>query len=477
MISARQVATVVGDFDRSPAYAGLADALRTAIGDGRIALQSRLPSERDLTDVLSVSRTTVTRAYAELREAGYAEARRGAGTFTRVPHGRERAHDRLVAPYDPTGNTVDLVCAAGAAPPGVLAAYQAALDDLPAHLGNHGYFPTGLPALREVIAACYDAQGLPTDPDQVIITPGAQSAGAITAMALLSAGERALVETPVYPNTPQVLRRAGARLVPLPLGPAGWDLESAAATVRQTAPAVAYLIPDFQNPTGALMSDADRAGMADLLARTRTVPVIDEAERALLLDDRAMPLPFAAYSADTVSLGSASKTFWGGLRVGWIRAPHHLVPRLIQARLSLDLGVAVLEQLTLTRILSDPEPLLAVQRNRLRTQRDHLVALLGDQLPQWRFTVPAGGLVLWCELPAPAAVAVAAEAERRGAPVAPGPTFAVEGGLGRHIRIPWTRSVEDLSTGVARIAEAWSHAGHVEHATALPGTDGRVMVA
>jgi DNA-binding transcriptional regulator YhcF (GntR family) len=98
LISAGRVATLVGGFDRSPAYAGLADALILLIGDGRIALDVRLPSERELTDALGVSRTTVTRAYAELRDAGYAAARRGAGTFTRVPGGRARAHDRALLP-------------------------------------------------------------------------------------------------------------------------------------------------------------------------------------------------------------------------------------------------------------------------------------------------------------------------------------------------------------------------------------------
>ena len=84
-VSAARVATLVGDFDRSPAYAGLADALTELVGDGRIPYATRLPSERELTDALAVSRTTVTRAYAALRESGYAEARQGAGTFARVP--------------------------------------------------------------------------------------------------------------------------------------------------------------------------------------------------------------------------------------------------------------------------------------------------------------------------------------------------------------------------------------------------------
>ena len=113
----RRTATLVGDFDRSPAYAGLADALTLLIGDGRIGQGTRLPSERELTDALGVSRTTVTRAYAALRDAGYAEARQGSGTYTRVPGGAARAHDRALLPRPGDHDAIDLNCAASSAPP------------------------------------------------------------------------------------------------------------------------------------------------------------------------------------------------------------------------------------------------------------------------------------------------------------------------------------------------------------------------
>src|SRR3954453_2409188 len=170
-VTAGRVATLLGDFDRSPAYAGLADALVELIGDGRIPVDTRLPSERELTDALGVSRTTVTRAYAALRDAGYADARRGAGTFTRVPGGRARAHDRALLPRPGDGAAIDLNCAAPSAPPGIARAYADAATDLPAYLGGHGYFPAGLPELQQAIAATYDARGLPTDPAQIMVTP------------------------------------------------------------------------------------------------------------------------------------------------------------------------------------------------------------------------------------------------------------------------------------------------------------------
>ena len=88
-----RLATLVGDFPRSPAYRGLRQALQELIGDGRIPLDTRLPSERAVSEALGVSRNTVTRAYADLVAAGFATARQGAGTFATVPLDRRRAHD------------------------------------------------------------------------------------------------------------------------------------------------------------------------------------------------------------------------------------------------------------------------------------------------------------------------------------------------------------------------------------------------
>src|SRR4051794_3194487 len=159
-ISASRVASLVTGFSRSPAYVGLADALVVLIGDGRIPLDTRLPSERELTDALGVSRTTVTRAYAALREAGYAESHRGSGTFTRVPGGRSAVLDHALMPRADGGRTIDLSCAATSAPPGVAQAYAEAVAELPAYLGGHGYFPAGLPALQQAIARTYADRGL-----------------------------------------------------------------------------------------------------------------------------------------------------------------------------------------------------------------------------------------------------------------------------------------------------------------------------
>ncbi len=460
-LTAARAATLVSGFDRTPAYAGLAASLAVAIGDGRIPLGTRLPSERDLAVALDVSRTTATNAYAHLCDRGYAESRRGSGTYARIPGGRARTFDRSLTPRaTDDDSTIDLNCAASSAPPGLAEAYAAAVAALPAYLSGHGYYPAGLPSLQARIAAGYAARGLPTRPEQIVVTAGAQAATAIAARALVRAGDRVVVESPGYPNAPQSFLASGGRLAPVPVDDDGWDLDLLHSRLR-ARPRVAYLVPDFHNPTGRLMADPDRATLAARLAAAGTVAVVDESLQLLRFDGQPMPRPLAAYveeaGGEAITVGSASKVFWGGLRLGWLRAPDSWAERLAGARLTMDLGAPVLEQLAVAHLLDDPGPLIALHRERLLRQRDALAGALTERLPDWRFRLPEGGLALWCALPRPVAVPLADEAERRGVVVAPGPVFAPEGGYAAHVRIPFTRPPAELASAVERLAEAWAH--------------------
>ena len=474
IVSPHRVATLLGQFDRDPAYLGLADALALLIGEGRIAKDVRLPSERDLALAVGVSRTTATRAYTMLRERGYARARHGSGTYAHVPGGRARIHDRVLLPRLDRPDLIDLGSAAASAPPGVAAALAAAVDDVTPYLGSHGYFPGGVPEVQRAIAGHFAARGLPTDPDQIMVTPGALSAAAIVVHALTGPGDRILVEDPAYPNIPRALRGHGARLVPNPVDAEGWDLDAVGAAIRQAGARLAYLVPDFQNPTGHLMPSEQRERYAQMLASARTVPIVDEAAQQLLLDDDiAMPPPFAAFAPDAITLGSASKAYWGGLRLGWIRAPKNVVDDLVTARVALDLGTPVLDQLALARLLDEGQAVVQAQRDRLREQRDALLDAIAEKLPQWRVRRASGGLSAWCELPRPIASAVTAQAEQLGVVVAPGSVFAVDGRLESYVRIPWIRPPDELRDAVGRLAEAWESAS----ADPAPSPRGRVTVA
>jgi DNA-binding transcriptional MocR family regulator len=459
VLAASRIATLLGSFDRSPAYKGLAEGLRVLITDGRVPIGVRLPSERELTDALAVSRTTVTRAYAELRDHGYLTSRQGSGSVASLPTSRGHRGDHLLPPGDLPEDKIDLTCGAPVPGPGVLAAYQRAVTELPAYLAGTGYSPSGLPQLREAVAASYAARGLPTSPEQVMVVPGALAGVAIAARALLSTGDRAVVESPTYPNAIATLTHAGARLIGADVPPdaalTGPDIAELTATLRQVSPRVAYLIPDFHNPTGALMDDAAREEVAGVLARTRTTAVVDESMVALALDGQDMPAPFAAYSPDAVSVGSLSKPYWGGLRIGWLRVPEPRVDAFFRARLSLDLGVPVLEQLVGADLLTSGAELLEHRRDHLRSSRDAALAAVAEHLPQWRVSRPGGGLNLWCELPEALSSALVPKAARHDVLLASGPAFAPEGGLDRFVRLPYTLPAHVITDAIARLGTAW----------------------
>ena len=461
-ISPKRLVTLLADAPLPrPAYRSLATAIRGLLVDGRITHQTRLPSERDLSHALAVSRTTVTRAYAELVESGWAQSRRGSGT-TLVLRGHEETARHQLIVSDHEDGIINLMIAAPPAPAGTMDAVERAATQLPSRLTGHGYRMAGEPLLREAIAAYYDDRGLPTEPDQIIVTPGALAATAVVVRMLIGRGDRAVMETPSYPNSVETLRAGGARVVGMPVDADGWEVDTFEAIIRQTAPRLALLVPDFQNPTGALMDAETRDRFGDVLARTRTTGIADETMVDLGLDPLTMPPPFAASSPDTITIGSASKAYWGGFRIGWLRVPSALRDRVIHARTSLDLSCSMLDQLVAYELFTHRDTLLAERRRTLLESRNALAASLREHLPDWQFTIPSGGVTMWVRMPQPVSSAVVLAAEQHGLLLASGGQFGVDQDLRHYLRLPYTAPADVLREGVARLALAY------EETTAVP---------
>jgi len=459
-VSASRLASLLGTAVLgSPAYLAIADALRLLIVDGRIPFGARLPSERDLTLALGLSRTTVTHAYADLRDRGYLSSRRGSGSIATMPGD---ASHRLAGPLTPgesVEGTLDLTVAALPAPPGTAAAYASALEDLPGYLTGSGYHPLGIEPLRRRIALRFNERGIPTEPGQIIVTSGALSSMALVAATFLRSGDRVVTDSPTYPNTVAALRRYGARVMGVGVEPTGWDIEALESTLRRVRPAVSVLIPDFHNPTGALMPDDQRARLARAWSRSGTLGVIDETLIDLPSDSLApQPLAMAAHDARIMTVGSASKSFWGGLRIGWIRADPDQVTRLSESRLALELSAPVLEQLVVLHLMNERERIVGHQRERIRESRTSLCEALRSALPDWILHQPAGGMSLWCELPHPLATAVVAAAEKQDLLLGAGPRFAVDGGLERFLRLTCTQHPDTMRQAVERMVRSWDDA-------------------
>ncbi|WP_042386070.1 PLP-dependent aminotransferase family protein [Streptacidiphilus melanogenes] len=465
-VGATQLDRALGDWQRpgaGPAYRTLAGGLRTLVLDGRVPVETRLPAERELSAALGVSRTTVAAAYELLRTEGFLSSRRGAGSWTALPIGRAMPVAGISPHAAGSGDVIDLGIAAMAAPePWLSRAMAAAVAELPAWTSTHGDFPAGLTVLRQAVADRYTARGLPTGPEQIMITTGASGAFSLLMRQVLNPAERAAVESPSFANALQALRYAGGRAVPVPLLDDGWDLEAWARTLRDAAPRLAYLIPDFHNPTGLLMSEDERRALVAAARSTGTLLVSDETTVDLCLDPELaarMPRPLAAFDhgGTVVTLGSAGKTFWGGLRIGWIRATPELIRRLAGDRASLDVSSPVVEQLAVRHLLAPdmlPE-VLAHQRDRVRTQRDALVEAVQEFLPGWTFRIPQGGLSLWVRTAAGVSgSALATTAERHGVWVGSGPRFGVDGVLERFVRLPYALPPEVTREAVRRLAAA-----------------------
>ncbi|MFC5724305.1 PLP-dependent aminotransferase family protein [Streptomyces gamaensis] len=449
---------------RSPAYRSLADGVRLLVLEGRVPVASRLPAERELAAALGVSRTTVAAAYEALRGEGFLESRRGAGSWTAVPAGSPlptRALDPL--PPEAAASVIDLGCAAPTAPePWLTRAFRGAVEELPPFAHTHGDYPAGLPALRQAIADRYTARGVPTMPEQIMVTTGGMGAVAAICRLLAGRGERVAVESPSYANVLQLMREAGARLVPVAMagGLAGWDLPAWRQVLRDAAPRMAYVIADFHNPTGALAPEDQRRELVEAARSAGTVLVADETMAELSLEPGLeLPRPVCAFDpagSTVITVGSASKSFWAGLRIGWVRAAPEVIRSLVAARAYADLGTPVVEQLAVTWLLTSEgwDAAVAIRRATTREMRADVLAALERHLPDWEFTVPSGGLTLWVRTGGLSGSRIAEAGERLGVRVPSGPRFGVDGAFEGYVRLPFTVGGAVAEQAVLRLAEA-----------------------
>lgn len=472
-LTARSLEHLLGAWRTTGAsYQALADRIRLLVLDGRVPIGTRLPAERDLAGRLELSRTTVAAAYRQLREAGFVDSVRGSGSVTRLP-GR-------TLPLPATGGEgmLDFTKASLPAASTLAAAARAAAEDLPRFLSEPGYDPVGLPHLRAEIAERYTRRGLPTEPDQIVVTVGAQQAIALIARTFLQRGDRVVIEVPTYPHAIEAIRLAGARLVPVTVaapepGPHrldeqndGWDADAIEQTFRRANPAMAYLIPDFHNPTGASMSPQTRERVLAAAAGHGAIVVADETTAELDIDRVGEYLPLPRYADPTapgapiIMIGSASKTLWGGLRIGWIRAERSHIQRLIAAKPATDLGTPVIEQLVVARMLPQLDEIMGERREQLRQGRNTVRRLVAERFPEWTVPEQHGGLTAWAGIGAPVSSALALAARSHGLLIAAGPRFGIDGAFERFLRIPITYTADEYERAFTALSAAWAVAAN-----------------
>lgn len=286
---------------------------------------------------------------------------------------------------------------------GIAAAYQAVLTETPARALQYAT-TEGEPALRAALAERTSARGLPTGPDDLLVTTGSQQALSLLATALLEPGDVVLVERPCYLAALQVFAFAGARVVGVPGDSDGLDPEALDELVVRERPKLLYTVPTFQNPTGRTLPADRRAAVAAVAARRGLWIVEDDPYGELRFEGERLPWIAAQEGAAdrTVLLGSFSKVMAPGLRLGWLRAPADLLRACVVAKQAADLHTPTVNQLAAARYLADNDLDAHVARvaGVYRERRDAMLGGLANSLPEGSsWERPEGGMFLWARLP------------------------------------------------------------------------------
>ncbi|WP_348003529.1 PLP-dependent aminotransferase family protein [Pseudolysinimonas sp.] len=437
----------------------LAGGLRSLIRSGALGSGTRLPAERSMGQVLGLSRNTVTKALDLLRADGLLQSRQGDGTYVTYSRQRSatRGDDRLSSFVgEAVSERIDL---RSAALPGLpMVAEELNYIDgarLRSLVMTHGYLPAGLPELRDAIASYYTDLGLPTTPDHILVTSGAQQALRLTASLFVRPGAPVLVEEPTFRGALESLKSLGGRLIGVKSGVDGIDVDDLTSAIKAHSPVLLVVQSTVQNPVGSVLDDFRRSRIASLSNRFR-LPVIDDATLAdTIIDGNRRPIPLAAGGDLITTVGSVSKSFWGGLRVGWLRADPVLVSELAALKGELDLGTSLIAQLVSTRLLPQLESARDQRREMLSLHRQVALDKLTSELPDWQPVLPTGGGSMWVRLPSGSATTLAQRAEQLGVQFLPGPTFSASDVLDDHVRISYAVPPQELARGIELIAEAW----------------------
>jgi DNA-binding transcriptional MocR family regulator len=461
----------------------LVERFARAIDGGKLAPGEKLPTTRALATEAGVNHLTAARVYRRLAETGYVTATVGRGTFVRAlaPAAAEHQGDDWQIYVLPESRItyVDQVFAdAFRLPdePGIISLStgfpapslypteelgRIAADVFQRRGGEALDYLTaeGLPALREQVARRGRKMGFASDADEIIITSGARQALDLVSRALLEPGDVAVVESPTFIGALHSMQSTGARVIGVPYGPDGLDIDALERVLARHEVKVVCLQTATQNPTGCDMSPEGRERLARL-AIERNFFIVEDGVYADLRFHGEGPRPLRELApGHTIYLSSLSKTVGGGLRIGWVAARGPVRERIAHLKLESDFFTAAPTQHIAADFLAQGgyerqlERSMPFYRERCEVLMD---ALERHLVGEYHAEPPRGGHHVWVTLNRPVDERLLyAEAVRHGVAYVPGMTTVAERPLETRLRITFARvDPPDLVEGVKRIARA-----------------------
>ena len=470
-ISAEPISLKLSDTTGHPVFVQIRDNVRDLITSGGLLAGMRLPPVRALARQLSVNQTTVAKAYRELVDAGFVEGRRGGGSFVRAAQTLSKAQMPEVSAGPLLAERLFELARA----PGVIAFtsnYPAIDENGAADFRECIKFaasekldscfrydpPHGRPELRRQIQLFLAAQSINADPDNIIVTSGAQQAIDLSVRALVPPDATVIVERPAYYGAINALRSVRARILEVPVEHDGLNLDVVRTLLKREQVRFIYTNPTFQNPTGATMSEEKRRSLLSL---------VHEFNAVLFEDDHSPELRFsgnpirairssADESAPVLYARGFGKVFLPGSRLGFLVVPDALRSKLLMAKAHTDLHTNSFIQEAAAHYLATCD--LAKVAQHLRDKFSQRQRLLYDGLRSGMpagttVSQPEGGLSLWLTLPQGANVSeLYFRAVRRGVAFVAGDVFYATPSDSRSLRVSFGLNPPgELHEGIERL--------------------------
>ena len=414
-----------------PLYLQIRNQIRERIVAGGLKVGDRLEASRALAKQLGVHRTTVGNAYAELEAEGLIQGAVGRGTFVSpfakgvvatdrsrrqasndffwdsffIEEPREDSLARLMAAAFQPG-VISFAATHGSADLNpadlVRRATDAVLRHDGAHLLDYGS-SDGYPPLKKHLQGRLGRDGIAAELDEILITNGCQQSFDLVRRSMVAAGDAIACDNPTYTGLWRVFDSPGVRLIGVPVGPHGMDLDFLTAALEQNKVKLILANPNFQNPTGRTMSLEARKRLLDLAVRFQVPVVEDDIYGGLRYFGRDLPSLKALDQAGLVIyLNSFSKVGFPGLRVGWMVASQRVIERLRGAKQRADLHTNLLGQAVLNEIGRRGwlDKWIRRTRRHYAMKLDFIRAAMARHFPpEARCTFPEGGMAVWVELP------------------------------------------------------------------------------
>lgn len=412
---------------KKPLYRQIIQLVEDSISNGLLNASERLPSERHLSELLGVNRSTVITALNELTDRGILIRKTGSGTFVNPDKWGLQASaivnwsapEHLIQdPYLLRAQTLRRKNAAEQEPILDLASGGIPADLLPLQTWPEFSWQTlymqeqddetsllGLYSLRRAVQSYLQQKlDLNVEPEQILITSGAQQALFLISQTLLKPGDVIGVEAPSYFYLLPIFKAAGLRICALPVDTEGVTPEGLEQAAEKNQLKMIFLNPVFQNPTGYVMSRQRKKALLQYCTRKHIPIVEDDAYSLLYFNPQTDITPLKKYDQQQqiIYIGSLSKFIGKNIRVGWLIAPKAIVHKLAGIRQKIDAGLSVLPQLLAEHyLLNNINRHSEYLRTQLAAHAQQMMAWLEDCYhDEFIYTKPKGGLFIYARFTA-----------------------------------------------------------------------------